>query len=153
MCMYNVGIDVFDSGDTRTAARWFQRAAKAGHVEGFAALTQMADNAGDKAGELYWARLGAEAGQTFCMSQHGLHLVLDADQDIPTLRRAREFLEQAADRGDVNAMGMAANVNKNAERPCARPAIRLSCRPERKHRGDRPFAPLRIVVAAQLRSR
>ena len=116
-CMYNVGIDVFNSGDTRTAAQWFQRAAEAGHVEGFAALTQMADNAGDKAGERYWARLGAEAGQTFCMSQHGLHLVLDAGQDIPTLRRAREFLEQAADRGDVKAMGMAADVNRMLNDP------------------------------------
>jgi hypothetical protein len=117
VCMYNVGIDVFNSGDTKTAAQWFQRAAEAGHAEGFAALTQLADNVGDEAGERYWARLGAEAGQTFCMSQHGLHLVLDGGQDIPTLRRAREFLEQAADRGDLSAMGMAANVNKMLNDP------------------------------------
>ncbi|MGH3225999.1 MAG: tetratricopeptide repeat protein [Streptosporangiaceae bacterium] len=117
VCMYNVGGEAFASGDTRTAARWFQRAAEAGHAEGFAALTQMADNANDEAGERYWARLGAEAGQTFCMSQHGLHLVMDAGQDIPTLRRAREFLEQAADRGDVQAMAMAANVNRMLNDP------------------------------------
>jgi TPR repeat protein len=117
VCMYNVGIDVLNSGDTRTAARWFQRAAEAGHAEGFAALTQIADNAGDKAGERYWARLGAEAGQTFCMSRHGLHLVLDAGRDIPTLRRARELLEQAADRGDVNAMVLAADVNRTLNDP------------------------------------
>ncbi|MGH3191521.1 MAG: tetratricopeptide repeat protein [Streptosporangiaceae bacterium] len=116
-CMYNVGVDVFNSGDTKTAAQWFQRAAEAGHIEGLAALTQLADNADDKAGERYWARLGAEAGQTFCMSRHGLHLVLDAGQDVPTLRRAREFLEQAADRGDVNAMVMAANVNRMLKDP------------------------------------
>jgi TPR repeat protein len=117
VCMYNVGVDVLNSGDTKTAAQWFRRAAEAGHAEGFASLTQLADNAGDEAGERYWARLGAEAGQTFCMSQHGLHLVLDAGQDIPTLRRAREFLERAADRGDVQAMAMAANVNRMLNDP------------------------------------
>lgn len=117
VCMYNVGGDAFASGDTRTAARWFQRAAKAGHVDGFAALTQLAENANDEAGELYWAHLGAEAGQTFCMSRYGLLLLLNAGQDIPLLRRAREFLEQAADRGDVKAMVSAANVNKMLNDP------------------------------------
>jgi len=51
VCMYNVGVDVLNSGDTKTAAQWFRRAAEAGHAEGFASLTQLADNAGDEAGE------------------------------------------------------------------------------------------------------
>ncbi|HUC14655.1 MAG TPA: hypothetical protein VMS00_09415, partial [Acidimicrobiales bacterium] len=109
--MWNMAVLSLNAGDLGTAAQWYQRSAEAGLVEGYAALTQMARDRRDAAAERHWAKLGAEAGQTFCMSRHGLLLVMDADGDVPMLRRARDFLEQAADRGDGDAMGMAVSAN------------------------------------------
>lgn len=109
--MFNLGVIAGNGEDFDTAAMWWQRAAEAGETDGFAALTQLADNRGDNAGERHWARLGAEAGHPFCIYRHGLYLAMDADGDVPTLRRARDFLETAADRGNVAAMGLAASTN------------------------------------------
>lgn len=89
----------------------FQRAAEAGNVEGYAALTQLADESGDKTAEAHWARLGAEAGHLFCMGRHGLLLARSANGDVPTMRRARDFLEQAAERGDLDSASLAINLN------------------------------------------
>lgn len=111
VAMYNTGIAAAQAGDHRTAAQWFQRTAEAGNADGYAALTQLAREAGDAATEAQWARLGAEAGQPFCMSRHGLILARTAGDDVPTLRRAREFLEQAAVRGDLDSAALAVMVN------------------------------------------
>ena len=111
VAMFNTAIAAVQAGDRATAAQWFQRAAEAGNAEGYAALTQLADEAGDEAAEAHWARLGAEAGQLFCMGRHGLLLARSADGDVPALRRAREFLEQAAERGDISSASLAVSVN------------------------------------------
>jgi len=117
VAMYNLAVLAAQADDVRGAAHWFQKAAEAGNVEGYAALTQLGRQAGDSAAESHWARLGAEAGQTFCMTRHGLLLAKFADGDVPTIRRARDFLEQAAERGDVDAMGLAVSVNQQLGDP------------------------------------
>jgi hypothetical protein len=109
--MWNLAVFALDAGDLAKAAVWYQRSAEAGLADGYAALTQMASDRDDAAAERHWSKLGAEAGQTFCMSRHGLLLAMDADGDVPMIRRARDFLEQAADRGDLDAMGLAVSVN------------------------------------------
>jgi hypothetical protein len=45
------------------------------------------------------------------MGRHGLLLARGAGNDVPTLRRARDFLEQAGDRGDVESAALAVSVN------------------------------------------
>jgi len=117
VAMYNLAVLAAQADDVQGAAHWFQKAAEAGNVEGYAALTQLGRQAGDSAAESHWARLGAEAGQTFCMTRHGLLLAKFADGDVPTIRRARDFLEQAAERGDVDAMGLAVSVNQQLGDP------------------------------------
>lgn len=109
--MFNTAIAKLQRGDRTTAVQWFQRAAEAGNVEGYAALTQLADEADDQAAEAHWARLGAEAGHLFCMGRYGLLLARGADGDIPTMRRAREFLEQAGERGHIDSAVLAVNIN------------------------------------------
>jgi TPR repeat protein len=99
--MYNMGAFAFRDGDRQAAARWFERSAEAGDSKAYSSLTQLADDADDERAERHWARLGAEAGESFCMFRHGLHLALDADDtDIPMIRRALSFVEQAAERHD-----------------------------------------------------
>lgn len=110
-CMWNMATRHFNSGDLAGAADWYQKAAEAGLPDGYAALTQLASDRDDAPAERYWAKLGAECGQTFCVGRYGLLLLMDAPDDVPTMRRAREFLEQAADRGDLDAMSLAVNVN------------------------------------------
>lgn len=109
--MFNTAIAAIQRGDGATAAQWFQRSAEAGNIEGYAALTQLADDAGDEAAEAHWSRLGAEAGHLFCMGRHGLLLARGARGDVPTTRRARDFLEQAADRGHLDSASLAINLN------------------------------------------
>lgn len=109
--MFNVAIAAVQRGDRASATGWFQRAAEAGNVEGFAALTQLASEDGNEAAEAHWARRGADAGHLFCIARHGLFLARDADGDVPTLRRARDVVEQAAERGDVDSMVLAVSLN------------------------------------------
>lgn len=109
--MFNTAIVAIQKGDSATAQQWFQRSAEAGNAAGYAALTQMADEAGDEVAEAHWARLGAEAGHIFCMGRHGLLLARGANGDIPTMRRARDVLEQAADRGHLDSASLAINLN------------------------------------------
>jgi hypothetical protein len=109
--MFNTAIVAIQRGDSATAKQWFQRSAEAGNVEGYAALTQLADETGDEAAEAHWSRLGAEAGHLFCMGRHGLILARGANGDVPTMRRARDFLEQAADRGHLDSASLAINLN------------------------------------------
>jgi len=109
--MWNLAVLAFNAGDLVTAADWYQRSAEAGLAEGYAALTQLAVDRNDATSERYWSKLGAEAGQTFCMSRYGLLLTMDADGDVSMTRLARDFLEQAARRGDLDAMGLAVSVN------------------------------------------
>ena len=109
--MFNTAIVALQKGDSATARQLLQRAAEAGNVEGYAALVQLADESGDETAEAHWARLGAEAGHLFCMGRHGQLLARSADGDVPTMRRARDFLEQAAERGDLNSASLAINLN------------------------------------------
>jgi tetratricopeptide (TPR) repeat protein len=109
--MFNTAIVAIQKGDRTTAQQWFQRSAEAGNAEGYAALTQMADQAGDETAEAHWARLGAEAGHIFCMGRHGLLLARGANGDVPRMRRARDVLEQAADRGHLDSASLAINLN------------------------------------------
>jgi TPR repeat protein len=109
--MFNTAISAIQDGDRAKAQHWFQRSAEAGNSEGYAALTQLADEAGEDAAEAHWARLGTEAGQLFCMGRHGLLLARGANDDVPTMRRARDVLEQAADRGHLDSAALAVNLN------------------------------------------
>lgn len=109
--MFNMGAFAVRAGDQGAAEGWYRRAAEAGDPEGFAALTQLAHEHGDSGAERRWARLGAEAGQGFCIFRHGLHLLMDANGDLATLRRAAAFLEASADRGDIDGILMAGTVN------------------------------------------
>lgn len=129
--MFNTAIVAAQRGDRATANQWFQKAAEAGNVEGYAALLQLATEDGDSAAEAHWAQVGAEAGHPFCMTRHGQLLLRRANQteDTPTLRRARDFLEQAANRGDILAASGAvgANVQLN-DRDRAQPFIDMIVR-------------------------
>ena len=109
--MFNTAIAAVQKGDHATAQQWFQRSAEAGNVEGYAALTQLADEADDEVAEAHWSRLGAEAGQLFCMGRYGVLLARDANGDVPTMRRSRDFLEQAADRGHLDSAIPAIAIN------------------------------------------
>jgi TPR repeat protein len=109
--MFNTAIVALQKGDSATARQLFQRAAEAGNAEGYAALVQLADESGDETAEVHWARLGAEAGHLFCIGRHGLLLARSADSDVPTMRRARVFLEEAAERGDLDSASLAINLN------------------------------------------
>ncbi len=109
--MFNTAIAAIQKGDRVTAEQWFQRSAEAGNAEGYAALTQLADEAGDEVAEAHWSRLGAEAGHLFCMGRYGLLLARGANGDVPTMRRGRDFLEQAADRGHLDSASLAIAIN------------------------------------------
>lgn len=109
--LFNTAIVALQQGDRTTAQQRFQRSAEAGNAEAYAALTQMADEAGDVAAETHWARLGAEAGHKFCMGRYGLLLARGANGDVPTMRRARDVLEQAADRGHLDSALLVVNLN------------------------------------------
>ena len=111
VALFNMGVLACGRGEMSAGMQWFQQAAEAGNAEGYAALTQIAHDTGDAAAEEYWSRLGAEAGQLFCMSRYGLLLSRGADGDVPTMRRARDILEQAADRGDLDSASLAINLN------------------------------------------
>jgi TPR repeat protein len=110
--LYNMGVLAGNVGDFDTAAGWWQRAAEAGDATGYAALTQVAANREDGAEERKWARLGAEAGHPFCMSRHGLFLVMDNPDDVPAARQAVAYLEAAAEAGDIDAMTLVVNVHR-----------------------------------------
>jgi len=111
--MWNMAVFSLNAGDLATAAHWYKRSAEAGLADGYAALTQMARDRKDDAAERKWSKLGAEMGQTFCMSIYAFVLALDTEDngDVPTLRRAREFAQQAAARGDSASMSLAAILN------------------------------------------
>lgn len=109
--MWNMAVIAVQAGDLAAAATWYQKSAEAGLPEGYAALTQLADDRGDETAKKRWARLGAEQGQTFCMTRYGMYLLMEPNGDVPTIRQARDYLEQAADRGDVDAMGLAVSAN------------------------------------------
>jgi TPR repeat protein len=109
--MWNMAVIAVNVGDLATAESWYLRSAEAGLTEGYAALTQLADDRGDEIAKKRWARLGAEQGQTFCMTRYGMYLLMEPNTDTPTIRQARDFLEQAADRGDIDAMGLAVSAN------------------------------------------
>ena len=111
IAMFNTGMSAYRREELSTAMQWFQRSAEAGNIEGYAALTQLSSDAGDEVAEGHWARLGAEAGHTFCMGRHGLILARGANGDVPTLRRARDVLELAAERGDLDSASLAINLN------------------------------------------
>jgi hypothetical protein len=80
--MKNLGAMLIQQSDIRGAAYWWQRAGEAGDPDGYAALTQLASDAGNDADELKWARLGAEADQPFCMLRYG-QLLLNSDPRNP----------------------------------------------------------------------
>jgi TPR repeat protein len=109
--MFNSAIADLQQGRQASALEMLQRAAEAGNAEGYAALAQLARDAGDEAAESNWARLGAEAGHPFCMGRHGLLLARAANGDVPMTRRARDYLEQAAERGDLDSASLAINLS------------------------------------------
>lgn|GEM_PF-7019597 len=115
--MYNMGAAAVEAHDRVSAARWFQQAAEGGIADGYAALTQLADEAGDSEAELRWSGLGAAAGQVFCIARHGLLLAMGAEGDTAKTRRARDYLEQAADRGDVPSAALAVDLNARLSEP------------------------------------
>lgn len=117
MSMYNMGVACANSQDLDGARSWFQRAAEGGIANGYAALTSLAADANDSAAELKWSGLGASAGQLFCIARHGLLLAMTANGDMTQLRRARDYVEQAAERGDVPSAGLAVNLNADLHEP------------------------------------
>lgn len=115
--MFNTGVATADRGDRATAMRWFQKAAEAGVADGYAALTQFASEDEDSEAELKWSALGAAAGQVFCIARHGLLLAMAAEHDTAKMRRARDYLEQAADRGHIASASMAVDLNARLSEP------------------------------------
>jgi TPR repeat protein len=115
--MFNTAIVAIQRGDRVTAQQLFQRSGEAGNAEGYAALTQLADEAGDEVAEAHWSKLGAESGHLFCMGRYGLLLARGANGDGLTMRRARDVLELAADRGDLNSAALAINLNHQMGEP------------------------------------
>lgn len=102
--MYDAGAAACELGRWEEGLQWFARAAEGGRSDGYAALTQLAADRGDKGEEYKWARLGAEASQSFCMYRYG-QLLMQSDpgneallrgEAIPLLKAAAEAEEEAA---------------------------------------------------------
>lgn len=115
--MWNVAVSAADRGDLNSAVAWFQASAEAGVPDGYAALTQLAADRGDSDAELKWSGLGAAAGQTFCIGRYGLLLAMSANGNVTTLRRARDYLEQAAERGHIDSASLAVGINSELGEP------------------------------------
>ena len=128
----------------RPRRQLLQRAAEAGNVAN-RALVQLADESGDETAEAHWARLGARpvsaVGRRGCCWRQ-------RTRQRPTMRRARDFLEQAAERGDLEL-----SITSDQPRPPGRPAPgtapRHARRAERRPGGDRPAPALRVPLSQQ----
>jgi TPR repeat protein len=115
--MHNLGVAALERGDVASASEWFERAAAAGDAGAHVALTQLALDRGDDKAQRHWAHLGAEAGEPFCMFRHGLNLLKEYPDDAPIARIADHYVEAAAQRGNVDAMGLAAHRQHARVRP------------------------------------
>jgi TPR repeat protein len=101
---YNAAVAALGTGDTATARSRFEQATENGSIEGYAALTQLADETGDRAAEIRWSRLGAERGQPFCQVRQAQLLMQDHPQDVAViLNQAVPLLKLAAERGQGSA--------------------------------------------------
>jgi len=102
---YNLGVIARTSGDVDAARKWWEQSATLGDANGYAALTQLACETGDEAGEAHFARLGANAGPPFCLLRHGQLVMREHPQDptvlhgevIPLLTRASDAGQEGAD--------------------------------------------------------
>lgn len=109
--MWSLALLAREAGDQATAATWYERSAKAGMSDGYSALARSALDSGDEVAAQRWAKLGADAGQTFCMVLHAKQLAANPRGGSQALQQARDYLEQAAGRGDVTAAGALVEVN------------------------------------------
>lgn len=102
--MYDAGVAACELERWEEGLRWFTRAAEAGRIDGYAALTQIASERGDVGEEYKWARLGAEARQPFCMLRYG-QLLMQSDPGNEALLRGQAIplLESAAEAGEATA--------------------------------------------------
>jgi tetratricopeptide (TPR) repeat protein len=109
---YNRAVAAYRDSDLSTAAQWYERAARLGDGAGYAALTQLADEAGDEAAERRWAELGADAGHPFCLERHSYYIALSASEgDGVALRRALTYAQRSAELGNSGGMYRAGLVS------------------------------------------
>jgi TPR repeat protein len=101
---YNAAVAAVGTGDMETARGRFEQATENGSIAAYAALTQLADETGDRAAEIRWSRLGAERGQPFCQVRQAQLLMQDHPQDEGViLGQAAPLLKLAAERGQGSA--------------------------------------------------
>jgi TPR repeat protein len=103
----NIGASEIQAGRIEQARPWFLWAAQLGNAGGYAALTQVARDAGDHAQEEHWSRLGAEAGHPFCMLRFGAVTMRFHGDDPQAVRTALPYLERAGEQGEPDAMFLA----------------------------------------------
>jgi len=108
---WNLALAHANTGRLVEAIPYFERTAELGDVRAYGELVKVANALGDDQAQVGWERLGAAAGEPFCMFRYGLRLTVNANDDVESLLQARDLLERAADLGSIDAMGMAANVN------------------------------------------
>jgi TPR repeat protein len=103
--MYDLGVEAHEQGDLPLAQMWLQRAAQAGHVDAYGALTQLASDRDDVEAEFRWSGLGAQAGQAFCQLRHG-HMLMQTNPDDATVitGQAIPLLMQALNAGEAGAL-------------------------------------------------
>ena len=108
---WNLAVAYYTDGRSQLAADTYLRAAQLGDARGFGALASMALEGNDTETARQWAKLGADAGEPWCMLRHGIELINNAQGNRAALVEARDLLERAAQLGQIDAMSMAANVN------------------------------------------
>jgi len=107
----NLAARAIRDGNLPLANEWFGKLAELGDSRGFAALTQLAEDAGDAQAALDWSRLGADAGHPFCLVRYSQLLVQANPGDQAVLHRALAMQERAAAMGDANGMFLAGITN------------------------------------------
>ncbi|HET9061312.1 MAG TPA: hypothetical protein VFN61_15440 [Acidimicrobiales bacterium] len=109
--MKDAGDVAGEMGRRDEARSWYERSATAGLPDAYVALARAALDSGDEVAAQRWAKLGADAGQTFCMVLYGKQLAAGPRAGSQSLQQARDYLERAAGLGDVSAAGPLAEVN------------------------------------------
>jgi TPR repeat protein len=102
---FNLGMIAYQQCEFDVSRRRLQQAGEGGQSEGYAALTQLADETNDAAAEEHWSQLGAEAGHPFCQLRYGQLLMQANPNDRYTLsQRALPLLQAAAAQGQTSAL-------------------------------------------------
>lgn len=111
-CAFNLGVALHQNHQFEESMASFERCAELGDPSAYAELAKLAKLAfDDDAASARWLRVGADANEPWCMMQYGMRVFQGANDDIATLKQARDYFERSADAGQSIAIAMAANTN------------------------------------------